>query len=192
MLNHVGFNVQGKRKVPWLLRFRTVFKKINVWKNNSIYFGLHKTFFPSKWILHFETRKFKSRINDTFLKLSYLSSYKMTEEVCTWKNLKQTYICYIQFTTDTVKEGFKLFRKYHLHLHSKSKIRRNKKGDVQTLWQNVTSKVLANAVFILVANPLGVKENAQGMQPFTFMLTTSYPTSSSLPIPICRFFWSKC
>ena len=111
----------------------------------------------------------------------------MTEEVCTWKNLKQTYICYIQFTTDTVKEGFKLFRKYHLHLHS-SKMRRNKKGDVQTLWQNVTSKVLATVVFILVANPLGVEEKAQGMQPFTFMLTTSYPFSSSFPIPICRFF----
>ena len=74
-----------------------------------------------------------------------------------------------------------------LHLHS-SKMRRNKKEDVQTLWQNVTSKVLATAVFILVANPLGVEEKAQGMQPFTFMLTTSYPTSSSLPIPICRFF----
>ena len=33
-----------------------------------------------------------------------------------------------------------------------------------------------------------VEEKAQGMQPCTFMLTTTYPTSSSLPIPICRFF----
>ena len=86
-----------------------------------------------------------------------------------------------------VKKCFKLFRKYLVHLHS-SKMRRNKMEDVQTLWQNVTSKVLATAVFILVANPLGVAEKAQGMQPCTFMLTTSYPTSSSLPIPICRFF----
>ena len=50
-----------------------------------------------------------------------------------------------------------------LHLHS-SKMRRNKKEDVQTLWQNVTSKVLATTVFILVANPLGVVEKAHHLE----------------------------